>query len=396
MVKQSTSMNLKNILRPIYNFLKRIIHFRTIEYSPIVYNVNKIKNTNNKRCLILYITHPFIEKEISVSHQNHWQAIEMARIIGKHNYIVDVADYQNSSIKLDYSYDLVIGLIPRGFNIYATHMNPGCKQIAYLTSMNLAVTSANELKRIEECYQRRGVKLKPRRFAGYIEKSIEQFDAVWYIGNKYNFHSYDCFKMPPVFFIKNTGYVFPWADPNCERNAHNFMYFGSMGQVHKGLDLLLELFAEEIKDCTLYVCGNFAREEDFTLEYHKELYETSNIIPVGQVNINTDLYEKLASKCAYTILPSCAEGCAGSVITNMSAGIIPIVSRECGFEEDEVILLPDCSKATIKSYILEYCHKNNEWIKEQSNHSINIVKERYQEKNFTQSIDNALTSILEN
>ena len=178
MVKQSTSMNLKNILRPIYNFLKRIIHFRTIEYSPIVYNVNKIKNTNNKRCLILYITHPFIEKEISVSHQNHWQAIEMARIIGKHNYIVDVADYQNSSIKLDYSYDLVIGLIPRGFNIYATHMNPGCKQIAYLTSMNLAVTSANELKRIEECYQRRGVKLKPRRFAGYIEKSIEQLIAM--------------------------------------------------------------------------------------------------------------------------------------------------------------------------------------------------------------------------
>lgn len=388
-------MNLKNILRPIYNSLKRIFHFRTIEYSPIVYDVNKIKSSNNKRCLMLYITHPFIDKKISVSHQNHWQAIEMARIIGKHNYIVDVADYQNSSIKLDYSYDLVIGLIPRGINIYAKHMNPGCKQIAYLTSMNLAVTSGNELKRIKECYQRRGVQLKPRRFAGYIEKSIEQFDAVWYIGNKYNYHSYDCFKMPPVFFIKNTGYLFPWADSDCERDAHNFMYFGSMGQVHKGLDLLLELFAEEIKDCTLYVCGNFSREEDFVLEYHKELYETSNIIPVGQVNINTNQYKKLASKCAYSILPSCAEGCAGSVLTNMSAGIIPIVSRECGFEDDEVILLPDCSKATIKNYILEYCHKNNEWLKKQSKHSINIVKERYQEKSFTQSIDYALTRILE-
>ncbi len=369
------------------NWLKRI---KGIE---VVCNVNHTKSA--KRCLLVYITTPFYAKERNCSHQNQWQVIELARIIGSHGFIVDVVNFNNKYARLKHSYDLVVGLIPRGIDIYTKHMNPGCKQVAYLTSMNLAVTSGNEKKRLEECYQRRGVKLKPQRFAGYIETRIEQFDAVWYIGNEYNFKSYDCFKMPPAYRIKNTGYFFPWADPDADRDPHCFMYFGSAGQVHKGLDLLLELFSEEIKNCTLYVCGNFASEEDFAKEYHKELYETRNIVPVGRVNIETPQYEELSKICAYSILPSCSEGCAGSVLTNMSAGIIPIVSRECGFEEDEVISLPDCKKETIKKFILEYCKKDSDWIKKQSRYSIQIVRERYSNRNFTESVEQALSKTLE-
>ena len=327
----------------------------------VVENVNN--ESHQKRALLIYITAPFTTNEIQKSHQNFLQTKEMARIIGTRGYIVDAVHFQMKYVTLKHNYDLVVGLIPRGIDIYSKHMNPGCKQIAYLTSMNLAITSGNEEKRLEECYQRRGVRLKPRRFAGYIEKRIEQFDGTWYIGNEYNFQSYSAFKMPPSFRIKNTGYIFPWADPNIERNPHNFLYFGSAGQVHKGLDLLLELFSTEIKDCTLYVCGSFAREEDFAKEYHKELYETSNIVPVGHVNIDTAQYEELASKCAFSIMPSCAEACAGSVLTNMSAGIIPIVSKECGYEEDEVNNLPDCKKETIYSYITEYSKKDQVWLK---------------------------------
>ena len=369
------------------NWLKRI---KGVE---VLYNVNK--SDSEKRCLLIYITAPFLTRKLNKCHQNQLQAIELARIIGKSGYVVDVVNFNNKYARLKHNYDLIVGLIPRGIDIYTKHMNPGCKQVAYLTSMNLSVTSENENKRIEECYNRRGVKLKARRFAGVIEKRIEQFDAVWYFGNSYNFHSYDCFKMPPSYRIINTGYVFPWANSNVPRNSRCFMFFGSAGQVHKGLDLLLELFSEEIKDCTLYVCGNFASEKDFAKEYYKELYKTPNIVPVGRVNIETTQYEELSKICAYSILPSCAEGCAGSVLTNMSAGIIPIVSRECGFEEDEVINLTDCKKKTIKKYIIEYSKKDSEWIKAQSFHSIKIVHERYMDKNFAESVEQALKKTLE-
>lgn len=388
-------MNFKQIIKPLLIFfgVKRILaYYNGIKHKDIVYNVNHTRNC--KRCLFLYITEPFCTNKISEKHQNQWQAVEFARIIGSKGFIVDVANFQSKSLILKYNYDLVIGLIPRGIDVYTKHMNPGCKQVAYLTSMNLEVTSGNEEKRIEECYLRRGVRLRPRRAAGFIEKRIEEFDAAFYFGNDYNFHSYDCFKMPPAYCIKNTGYLFPWANPDVERDSHCFMFFGSWGQVHKGLDLLLELFAEEIQDCTLFVCGGFDKEEDFTKEYHRELYETKNIVPVGFVSIDSSKYRELSNKCAYTILPSCAEGCAGSVLANMSAGIIPIVSRECGFGDDEVILLSDCRKATIKEYILKYCHKDSDWIRSQSNHSIQIVRERYLNRNYTESVEKAINGVL--
>ena len=78
----------------------------------------------------------------------------------------------------------------------------------------------------------------------------------------------------------------------------------------------------------------------------------------------------------------------------MSAGIIPIVSRECGFDDDEVITLPDCQKNTIKEFILRYSEKDSEWIKEHSRHSIQMVKERYSNFAFIDSVENAIDGVL--
>ena len=84
--------------------------------------------------------------------------------------------------------------------------------------------------------------------------------------------------MPPSFRIVNSGYAFDWAKENIDRDSKSFVFFASSGQVHKGIDLLLELFSQQLKDYTLYVCSGYEQEEDFYQEYHKELYETSNII----------------------------------------------------------------------------------------------------------------------
>lgn len=357
----------------------------------IIYNVNHARHT--RRCLMIYITKPFYLRKIPLSHQNFWQAKEMARLIGEQGYIVDVIDYQDKHIILKYNYDMVAGLIPRGVDVFSSHMKPGCLRIAYLTSMNLEYTYNAEIKRLAELEMRRGVKLQPRRFAGYIQKEIEQFDAAWYIGNEYNFHSYDCFKMPPTFYIKNCGYSFSWAQSDCIKDPKIFLFFGSAGAVHKGLDLLLELFSEEITDCTLYVCGGYILEQDFCNFYHKELFDTPNIISMGFVNIESDIYRELSSKCTFSILPSCAEGCAGSVLTNMSSGIIPIVSKECGFEDDKVINLPDCNKETIKEYVRFYSCKDQKWIKKNSKRAINIVRDHYSKQNFSNSVEEALLAI---
>lgn len=200
--------------------------------------------------------------------------------------------------------------------------------------------------------------------------------------------------MPPTFRIYNTGYRFDWANYHATKDPHCFLFFGSDGMIHKGLDLLLELFAEELYDCTLFVCGRYENEKDFLEEYNKELFQTNNIIPVGFVDISTDKYKEISSRCAYSLLPSCAEACAGSVLTNMSSGIIPIVSKECGFDDDEVINMPNCRKETIRKYILDYSHKDSQWLEIKSRECMEIVKERYSDVAFTKSVEEAIDGVL--
>lgn len=359
----------------------------------IIYDVNKKRH--DKRCLFIYITYPFTQKNIPLYHQNVWQAREWVKIFDEFGYTVDVADYQREDIEPKYDYDLVIGLIPRGIDIYSKHMKAECKVIAYLTSSNGVYTDAQGEKRASELKQRRGVYVQTRRGGLVIEKKIESMDAAFFIGNEYNVQSYSEFIMPPIYYIKNTGHTFDTKKINYEnKSSKKFVYFGSAGSVHKGLDLLLEVFAELGSPYELFVCGNFKDEEDFCKEYAKELFNTSNIHPIGRIEIDSDLFWDIMNRCAYSVLPSCAEGMAGSVLTTMSAGIINICSKECGFDEADVILLPDCSKETIAKYVVEYGNKDVEWIRENCDKAIITVKEKFSEECFAESVRNGLKGVL--
>lgn len=359
----------------------------------IIYNVNK--KQHNKRCLFIYITFPFTQKNIPLYHQNVWQAREWVKIFDEFGYTVDVADYQRDDIEPKYDYDLVIGLIPRGIDIYSKHMKPGCKVIAYLTSCDGIYTKNQELMRIRGIEDRRGVFLKPRYGNMVIEKRIENFDAAFFMGNEYNVKSYSNFSMPGICYIKNTGHNFDVKKMDYEsKSSKKFVYFGSAGNVHKGLDLLLEVFAELGSPYELFVCGDFKNEEDFCQVYEKELYHTDNIHPIGRIEIDSDEFWQLMNQCGYSFFASSTEGMAGSVLTTMSAGVINICSKECGFDEADVILLPDCSKETIAKYVVEYGNKDVEWIEDNCNKAIVTVKEKFSEECFAESVRNGLKGVL--
>lgn len=382
--------NLKDKLKIILpKFVINLIQWYRSKKMPLLKNV--LDSNYLRTALLVYVTEPFITG-MNNTHQNSWQVIEIARVISKFGYNVDVCDYNYNKSDFNKKYDLLIDLHPRDNAVYNKFLKPDCIKIAYLTGSNTSFSNVAEQKRINDVYRRRNIKLIPRRQAPLISKRIENYDAIFFIGNEYNLKTYSEFKMPPVYFIKNTGYDFNFG--NEKRKANNFMFLGSAGQVHKGLDLLLEIFAQKCRDCNLYVCSSFENESDFCEAYKHELYNTSNIHPIGFVDIKSDKFKEIAEKCAYMIMPSCSEGIAGSVLTAMSAGMIPIVSRECGFEDDEVIYLKDCSKECIEKSIKYYAVKDNEWIKNESDKAIKIVKERYSEECFIESICKGLKNVL--
>lgn len=383
---------IKQILKK--NPLVVFLHAKYLAYKKrkVIYNVN---HTNYKKdCLLIYITHPFTQKKLTYTHQNAWQSIELARVIGERGYNVDVSNFDKKDVKLKKKYDMVIGLIPRDIDYYSNFLKDDCIKISYLTSSNISFSNAAEMERIDDLEKRRGVRLLPRRQAGMIDKSVETFDGCFCIGNKYNFDTYDVLKMPPVFYIKNNGYEFDFSINVTEETAKNFLFFGSLGAVHKGLDLLLEIFSQPDYPYNLYVCGLYETEKDFYEEYHDELYNHKNIHPMGFVDILSEKFKQIVTNCVYSILPSASEARAGSLLTVMSAGVIPIASKICGYDEDEVILLEDCSKGCIERNIREYAQKPLDWIKKQSAYEKEIVKNRYSKQSFIESVEQAMDGIL--
>lgn len=116
---------------------------------------------------------------------------------------------------------------------------------------------------------------------------------------------------------------------------------------------MLETFSQKGFPCKLFVCGPYEKETEFIQFYKNELYGCKNIIPMGFVDIMSEDFRKIAEECCYTILPSCFEGMAGYITTYMSAGIVPICSRECGFNYDDVVTMKDCIIESLERKILE-------------------------------------------
>lgn len=355
----------------------------------IIINVNN--KAYDKHCLLVYVTDPFVNG-VNNHHQNSWQTIELAKIIGEYGYNVDVVDVFYNKNKFNKKYDLIIDLHPIDFALYYDFLKDNCIKIAYMTGSNTSFSNKMELQRLNDVLKRKHVKLIPRRKSLVISKRIEKYNGVMFIGNKYNLSTFSEFRLPPVYFIKNTGYEFNFSITN--KNAKKFLFLASSGQVHKGLDLILEVFKDKCTDCELYVCSGFKGELDFEKAYYEELYKTKNIHAIGFVDIFSDKFKEICEECSYMIMPSCSEGMSGSVLAAMSAGLIPIVSKECGFEEDEVIHLRDCSMECIEENIKFYSSKDIEWIRMQCLKSIRTVEERYSSRNYTDSVKKALDGII--
>ena len=372
--------------------------------SAFVHQLGKttiIPNVNGthygKYALLSYIVEPFKEAPSKQNvHQNHPQTLVIAEILGEMGYDVDVVDFSATRVRLPHRYSLVIDIEPKESSPYWHRLLPDCKKIVYLTGSEMDFAIKAEQARLDALAARRGKHLVLRRAGRLLTESlVRRFDYTFMIGNAYNYATYTrALPMPPVTFIPNTGYAFPHIDSR-RRSARNFLFFASSGQVHKGLDLLLEVFAQQDFPFHLYICSAFKNEQDFCELYDQELYHTPNIHAIGFVDIRGDAFKQVVEACAFSITPSCSEGQAGSVVTTMSAGIIPICSRECGFDDDEVFNLADVSLDTLEKAVRTFAAKEPQWIQEKSLYAQKIVQERFQMANFRAAWTKGLQAVLD-
>ena len=138
--------------------------------------------------------------------------------------------------------------------------------------------------RLSALEARRGVRLQPRRIAppGH---GVELADCLTVLGDRMTIDTFaysgkPCFRIP-----LSTTAEFPWnAAKDFATCRRRFVWFGSSGMVHKGLDLVLEAFAAT-PELQLTVCGPVDCERDFNDFYRRELYRTPNIRTVGWIDV---------------------------------------------------------------------------------------------------------------
>lgn len=329
---------------------KRLVHCDVISLTPA--------KKSEKNVLISYIILPFtvgLNHPSFYSHTNLWECMQIAKTWLNHGYNVDVIDWDNSSFLPKKEYSVFID-IHANMERIAPHLRSNCKKILHITGAHWQFQNAAELKRLSDLEKRRGIRLHPRR---QVEPScgIEFADCATILGNSFTQETFAYAGKPLYPIPLSTTVQFPPMEKDFKKICRNFLWLGSTGMVHKGLDLVLEAFSE-LPEYTLTVCGPVNKESDFEKAYFKLLYQTPNIKTLGFTDIRSVQFLGVVKNTSALIYPSCSEGQAGSVITCLHAGLIPIISYESGVDvHDFGIILKTCSIEEIKASVREIAQR---------------------------------------
>jgi len=325
----------------MYFFLQQLLRCKI--KSPII-SLPPLSLHNKRKSqgsvVIAYITWPFQEgynAPRARGHTNAFEVITMAKIYQELGYHVNIIDYNDKHYKPSSDCHLAIDLHGQ-LEKWDTLLPKACQRILHATGPHWLLSNHAELSRLAAIRDRKGVVLLPQRQTT-PSHSASYADHIVVLGNEYTMGSFQFTNKPITRIPLSSAYEFNYPkERNVSLTKKNFLWLGSLGMVHKGLDLVLEAFAK-MPELSLTVCGSAQKEEDFFRLYKKELLYTPNIHFHGWIDMASEAFSNIARTHAAMIYPSCAEGGAGCVIHCMHAGLIPICTKEASVDLDDFGIL---------------------------------------------------------
>jgi len=341
--------NIKKVLpKVVKNFLSSLLKNRPVR--------NYFKSDFSKRVLISYITTPFVRQ--SFGHTNFFEALTVAQVFDALGYQVDVVHYECRLQDLK-KYDVIYGFGETLEYFFAKKFTPKTKVIVYSTGMHQFKQNINTLNRVKNVFEKKQTWLIDS--ARLVDKSwfrqIVLSDAIIALGNDEVKRSFEPYYKGVVYQLNAPFYqtkdVREIIDKKLQMAGKSFVWFGSSGLVHKGLDLCLEYFKTR-PDLTLHVCGSFNNEIGFVNAYYKELYETDNIITHGFVEINSDKFRRILESVFFIIFPSCSEGGGASVLTVIgNGGLIPLITLETSVTVPNAIIINEFTFEGVEQAVIQ-------------------------------------------
>lgn len=371
------------------------------KFAPKIWmNINlDLCNPVQKRVLLCYL---WLGKTdiINVSHANVLHANQMIHWLISEGFCIDVCDVKDEDIHpllKSHQYDFVIGFGPIYKKILLQNPRPIC--IHFVTENNPDVV-VNKYRERVEYFKKRHSDIILRdsvcRDQYYDHFQLTSSDYCILMSSQYNENSFLPF-FKKVYRVNsnaiiNSNYTFyehevrQWIN----KSKRRFLWFGSVGLIHKGVDLLCDAF-RRMPDISLDLYGVNPAEKKLLCQLMPD-----NVHDCGRISVQSEEFvHEIIAQYNFVIFPSCSEGMSTALTTCMCHGIIPVVTKESGLDFNKHIIQLDGWKVNdICRTVRRLLNFSEEEILLMRKNVYEYARNAFSLETFTTQFGNAMSSII--
>jgi glycosyltransferase involved in cell wall biosynthesis len=282
-----------------------------------------------KLAVISFVMYPprFNRRYLAAVHNNRLTCQVMVNALVARGYRVHVHHYLDQSVETK---DVAVFI---GHNVtfhkLANRMPANCFKLLITSGSNPVFDNEAFGARVRYFEQRTGlsVPFKPMN-TDHVVPNGEAATKIMMLGNKTVVGTW-----PPVYAQKRVVYhnITLFKPQRKSGRGRTFLYMSSIGVLRRGLDIAIEAF--EGLDAELLICSPYVGEQWFFDYYAPVFARCPNIRFCGYVDMGSELFQELVRKADFGLLPSCSEGEAGSALTMMTMGLLPVITDNTGFPD---------------------------------------------------------------
>jgi glycosyltransferase involved in cell wall biosynthesis len=325
--------------------------------DPSIAPIFNVYNTSyDKTVLVSYITLPFRSNN-HFMHQNFITSHIVAESFSKLGYNVDVIEYLDDYSVIDFDkYKVFFGM---GIPFEKSFVEGDKKRlhIAFITGAHqdlhnkMALKSINQFYKLSELWLPAEASVSPESaYYGMFDS-----DASIILANGFIYDDYRSRYDGRLYSLNNNilGLCTAFKKKTISDRNKNILFLSGRSVIQKGLSHYLEV-AKLRTDLNFYVVVPFIAPE--FEDYYQDVLQSPNVFLFKNLSMDSTEMQQIIESCTYSVAPSYVDGFPGGTIEPMSAGLIPIVSRYCGFPAKDFIfdleeLTAACLNATINKVV---------------------------------------------
>ncbi len=288
-----------------------------------------------------------------LGHSNIWESREIGRIFYEMGYNIEGISWNDFSYLPQIRHDVIFDIC---YNLdrLSCFYSSTTKKLLHCTGSDPYYQNSAELERVKGVNLRRKGQCSAWRMVGnpaLATRSLYDADAISLLGNAYTLSTFPKAVQEKFTLIPVTGSE--TSNANKKRDLYvpserEFLWFFGSGAIHKGLDLVLDVFKDH-PEFHINIVGPIGNETDFVSLYYEELFFSPNIKFYGFLDAKSKEFRDLINRSFCFIAPTCSEGTSPAVVTCMQIGLFPIVSKDAGvdFDKGNGIILEECTYQSI-------------------------------------------------